>query len=42
MYENEPDKKYFKYEKKYENEKEIKEYCETKINEKIIPFSYFY
>ena len=26
----------------YENEKEIKENCEIKINEEIIPFSYFY
>ena len=28
--------------KDYENEKEIKENCEIKINNKIIPFSYFY
>ena len=27
---------------KYKNEKEIKENCEIKINNKIIPFSYFY
>ena len=27
---------------KYENEKEIKEKCIIKINEKIISFSYFY
>ena len=26
----------------YENEKEIKESCEIKINDEIIPFSYFY
>ena len=27
---------------KYENEKEIKEKCEIKINDKLIPFNYFY
>ena len=27
---------------KYENEKEIKEKCKIKINNKIIEFSYFY
>ena len=27
---------------KYENEKEIKENCEIKINNNIIPFSYYY
>ena len=27
---------------KYENEKEIKEICKIEINNKIIPFSYFY
>ena len=27
---------------KYENEKEIKENCEIKINDSIIPFTYFY
>ena len=26
----------------YENEKEIKKYCKIKINEKFIPFNYFY
>ena len=31
-----------KYEKEYENEKELKENCEIIINEEIIPFSYFY
>ena len=30
------------YNKKYENEKEIKENCEIRINDKIIPFSYYY
>ena len=27
---------------KYENKKEIKEKCEIKINDKLIPFNYFY
>ena len=27
--------------KEYENEKEIKENCEIRINNKFIPFSYF-
>ena len=27
---------------KFENEKEIKENCEIKINDKIIPFNYFH
>ena len=27
---------------KYENEKEIKENCEIKINNNIIPFNYYY
>ena len=31
-----------KYEKENENEKEIKENCEIRINDEIIPFSYFY
>ena len=30
-----------KYEKEYENEKEIKN-CEIRINDEIIPFSFFY
>ena len=34
--------KFDEYEKEYENEKEIKENCEIRINDKIIPFSYFY
>ena len=34
--------KYDKDDYKYENEKEIKENCEIKINNSIIPFSYFY
>ena len=33
---------YFKYEKSYENEKEIKENCEIRINDELIPFSYFH
>ena len=27
---------------KYKNEKEIKENCQIKVNDKIIPFNYFY
>ena len=34
--------KFHKYEKENENEKEIIENCEIRINNKIIPFSYFY
>ena len=30
------------YKKENENEKEIKENCEIRINDKVIPFSYFY
>ena len=30
------------YKKEYENEKEIKENCEIRLNGKLIPFSYFY
>ena len=30
------------YEKKYENEKEIKDNCEIYINDELIPFSYFH
>ena len=30
------------YRKENENEKEIKENCEIRINDEIIPFSYFY
>ena len=30
------------YDNKYENETEIKENCKIEINNKIIPFSYFY
>ena len=37
---NEETKEFFK--EKYNNEKEIKEICEIKINNEIIPFSYFY
>ena len=33
---------FWKYYKEYENEKEIKEKCEIKINNKKIPFSYFH
>ena len=33
--------KVYEYEKKCENEKEIKENCEIRINDKIISFSYF-
>ena len=33
---------FLKYEKEYENEKEIKDNCEIRINNEIIPFSYFY
>ena len=34
--------KWKKYRKEDENEKEIKENCEIRINDEIIPFSYFY
>ena len=34
--------KWFNYRKEDENEKEIKENCEIRINDEIIPFSYFY
>ena len=34
--------KFVKYKKEYENEKEIKDNCEIYINDKLIPFSYFY
>jgi len=30
------------YKKEFENEKEIKENCEIRINDEIIPFSYYY
>ena len=30
------------YKKEYENEKEIKNNCEIRINDELIPFSYFY
>ena len=30
------------YKKEYENEKEIKDNCEIRINDELIPFSYFY
>ena len=33
---------YERYKTENENEKEIKEKCEIKINDKIIPFSYYY
>ena len=33
---------FIQYKKEYENEKEIKDNCEIRINDKIIPFSYFY
>ena len=33
---------FVEYKKEYENEKEIKEKCEIRINDEIIPFSYFY
>ena len=33
---------FLKYEKEYENEKEIKDNCEIRINNEIIPFSYFH
>ena len=33
---------FYKYEKECKNEKEIKENCEIRINDKIIPFSYFH
>ena len=36
------ERKFGKYKKEYENEKEIKENCEIRINDKIIPFSYFH
>ena len=34
--------KIYKYEKEKENEKEIKDNCEIRINDKLIPFSYFH
>ena len=34
--------KYFVYKKECENEKEIKDNCEIRINGKLFPFSYFY
>ena len=39
MYRN---NKYFEHHKEYENELEIKQNCVIEINNKIIPFSYFY
>jgi len=36
------EQKWLKYKEENENEKEIKENCEIKINNKIIVFSYFY
>ena len=36
------ERRFIKYNKKNENEKEIKENCEIRINGKLIPFSYFY
>ena len=36
------DNEYIEYKKEYENEKEIKENCEIRINGKLIPFCYFY
>ena len=36
------EERFGKYNFLYENEKEIKEKCIIKINDKIIPFSYFY
>ena len=33
---------YMKYEIEYENEFEIKENCEIRINDELIPFSYFH
>ncbi len=35
-------KVFFEYKKEYENEKEIKDNCEIRINNKIIKFCYFY
>ena len=34
--------KYIDYKKENENEKEIKDNCEIRINNELIPFSYFY
>ena len=36
------EKMYFKYKKEYENEAQIKDNCEIRINDELIPFSYFY
>ena len=33
---------YIKYKKENENEKEIKDNCEIRINDELIPFSYFH
>ena len=35
-------KKFIEYKKEYKNEKEIKDNCEIRINNKIIKFCYFY
>ena len=34
--------KYINYKKEYENENEIKDNCQIRINDELIPFSYFY
>ena len=39
---NDKENHFIQYKKEYENEKEIKENCEIKINDEIIPFCYFY
>ena len=33
---------FIEYKKEYENEKEIKDNCEIRINGKFIPFTYFF
>jgi len=41
-YEKVRDHKLYNYEKEYENEIEIKDNCEIRINDELIPFSYFH
>ena len=36
------EKKNIEYKKENENEKEIKDNCEIRINDELIPFSYFH
>ena len=34
--------KFYRYKKEYENEAQIKDNCEIRINDELIPFSYFH